>query len=223
MNKPIDLTPLDRMGWLADQPSALQKWVARTGRWRAFEAGDVIYDAGDAATGLYGLAEGSLEVAFPLSGHEPVSIFRAEPGFWIGDLALLAGHVSLVSVRTRHRARVLEVPGAAVRAHLTDRASDWPCFYALSYRNAANTLALLGEALALSPSARLARRLLQLATEEGTVRATQEELAGLTGVTRGTVRRALDRLIAEGAIATGYGHLHIRDHALITKRARGDD
>ena len=219
-----DLAPLDRLGWLAEQPPALGAWVAEVGRWRSFTSGQVVYEAGDTGdTGLYGLAAGSLDITFPAVTDEPVSIHRAEPGFWIGDLALLAGTERLVSVHAGAGARVLVVPGAAIRAHLDRHPEHWPCFYALTHRNMAVALGLLGEALALPPAARLARRLLQLADAEDVVTGTQEQLAGLVGVTRTTVRRVLKRLVVEGAIETGYRSLRIRRRELLERCARGPD
>lgn len=220
MERPLDLAPLDRLGWLAEQPAGLRDWVAEVGRWRSLAAGQVLYEAGETGTGLYGLAAGSLEITFPLVADEPVSLHRAEPGFWIGDLALLAETERLVSVHAASAARVLAVPGATIRAHLDRHPEHWRCFYALTHRNMAVALGLLGEALALPPAARVARRLLQLADADGAVSGTQEQLAGLVGVTRTTVRRALKRLVSEGAIETGYRCLTIRRRDLLERSAR---
>jgi hypothetical protein len=30
----VDVAPLDQVGWLAEQPKALQGWAKRHGRWR---------------------------------------------------------------------------------------------------------------------------------------------------------------------------------------------
>ncbi len=223
MTKTVDLAPLDRLGWLASQPADLRAWIREAGRWRTLEPGQLLYEAGDRDGGLYGLGAGSLDIAFPLVADEPVSIHRAEAGFWIGDLALLADAERLVSVRAGRGARVFTVPGPAVRGHLGDHPAHWPCFYAMTYRNMALALGLLGEALALSPSARVARRLLQLADADGVVLGTQEELAGLIGVTRTTVRRALKRLIAEAAIETGYRSLTILRRARVEAHARAPE
>jgi CRP-like cAMP-binding protein len=220
MERPLDLAPLDRVGWLAEQPGDLRDWVAEVGRWRALAPGQVLYEAGDTGSGLYGLAEGSLDITFPLVGDEPVSIHRAEPGFWIGDLASLAETERLVSVHAGRCARILAVSGSAIRAHLVRHPEHWRCFYALTHRNMAVALGLLGEALALPPAARVARRLLQLADADGVVGGTQEQLAGLVGVTRTTVRRALKRLVTEGTIETGYRSLTIRRRDLLERSAR---
>ncbi len=217
----IDLAPLDRIGWLAEQPEDFRAWVASAGSWRTLESGRLLYDAGDDPEGLHGLAEGSLDITFPLVIDEPVSLHRAESGFWLGDLALLAGAPRLVSVRVRRRARILSVPASRMIAHLQAHPEHWRCFYALTYRNMAMALSLLSEALVLTPTARVARRLLLLADADGTVTLTQEELAGLVGVTRATVRRALQLMIEEGAVTTGYGALRIADRAAVQRRAGG--
>ena len=78
MPKSSDLAPLDGVGWLAQQPPAFRDWAAATGRWRRYREGQVLYDAGDPSDGLYGLADGSLDVTFPLVAEEPVTLHRAE-------------------------------------------------------------------------------------------------------------------------------------------------
>ena len=84
------IAPLDRLGWLASQPEDLRDWVASVGIWRDYRSGQIIYMAHDAADGLYGLARGALDISSPDSGDEQVALSRAEPGFWIGDAALLS-------------------------------------------------------------------------------------------------------------------------------------
>ena len=219
MRTPNDLAPLDRCGWLAEQPAPLQAWFAGHGRWRTFAAGEDLYDAGDAADGVFGLAAGALDVTLSLTDAGPVAVHRGEVGFWIGDLALLAEGERLVSVRARRRSRVYVVPGRAVRALLQAQPEHWPRFYALTHRNTRTALHLLAEALTLSPDERVCRRLLQLVEPDGTVAVTQAELAELLGVTRATVRRALKRLAAEGAVATGYGRLRVCDRRRLERLA----
>ncbi len=116
----ISLEPLDRVGWLAAQPESFRDWVSRVARWRDVEAGEFLFQAGDPSDGLFGLASGSLEITFPLVAEEPVVIYRAEVGFWIGDNAELADEPRLVSVMAAVRSRVLHVSSAAIRAHLAE-------------------------------------------------------------------------------------------------------
>ena len=117
---PQDLDPLDRVGWLSRQPESFRCWVAENGRWRRFAAGETIYLAGEEPDGMYGLGAGALDVTFPLHGDEPVtlprrSLHRAEPGFWIGEAALMARESRLVSLSAAVESRVFVLPLGALR------------------------------------------------------------------------------------------------------------
>jgi CRP/FNR family cyclic AMP-dependent transcriptional regulator len=204
------LSPLTERGWLAAQPPAFVDWMALNGRWRSYRAGQTIYAAGEDPDALYGLGEGALEIAVPI-GDDTVTIHRAEPGFWIGDSALLAETTRLVSIEAAVDARLFRVPAAAVRALVDERPEYWRCFYGLSHINLTLAVTQLAEALALSPPSRVARMILRLADGEGRVPARQEDLARLIGMTRSSLQRTLQALADEGTVARGYRSLTVLD------------
>jgi len=206
-----DLAPLTARGWLATQPEALQRWAAGAGRWRFFENHQMLYQAGEEPDGLYGLGAGALDITLPLVGGEPVTIHRAEPGFWIGDSAILAQTTRLITVAAAAKSRVFFIPATAVRAVVAQRPEYWPCFFALNHLNASTAVTALAEALSLSPKARLARMLLRLAGDGDQVTASQADLARLIGMNRSSLQRALQELIEAGALATGYRRLRVLD------------
>ena len=206
-----DLAPLDRVGWLSTQPDTFKTWVAENGRWRRFVAGETLYFAGDEPNGLFGLGAGALDLTFPLLGDEPVTIHRAEPGFWIGEATPLAGGRRLVSLSPAAESRVFHIPQAAVRELLARDPACWRMFYEQSFNNVTTAVTLLAEALALSPRARLARLLLRLADAQGRVNGNQDDFGRLIGMTRSSVRRALGSLAEAGVLRTGYRWLEIAD------------
>ncbi len=208
---------MDRVGWLADQPEDLQQWFAQVGRWQRFEPGQLLYLAGDTADGMYGLAEGALEITFPLVADEPVTIHRAEPGFWIGDAAQFSRRARMIGLSAATPARILRVSGADLERLLADSPRFWPCFYDLSSRNVETALTLLSESLALTVKARVCRRLLALAERDRDIQITQDDLAKLVGVTRATVRRAIAELAAEGGVETGYRSLRLSDLSVLRR------
>ena len=219
--KTTDIAPLDRLGWLASQPEGLRDWVASVGIWRDYRSGQIIYMAHDAADGLYGLARGALDISSPDSGDEQVALSRAEPGFWIGDAALLSATPRLVTVTAMTDARLLFVPGPAVLRLLQDRPEMWPCFYMISNINLATALELLAEALSCPPRVRIARHILRLSgAGDDTIAASQADIARLAGVTRATMRRGLGDLLTNGAIETGYRSIRIRDRGALRLAAR---
>ena len=209
------LSPLAERGWLSTQPPEFQDWVARNGRWHVYFAGQVLYDAGEEPDALDGLGHGPLEATLPLFGDEPVTVYRAEPGFWIGEAALLSGATRVLSIVAATEARVFRVPAARIRTLLGERPEAWESFFSLSHLHAITATTLLAEALALSPRARLARMLLRLADEDGRVVARQEELARLIGMTRSSLQRTLAGLTAAGWVRSGYGCLLVHDQAAL--------
>jgi CRP-like cAMP-binding protein len=218
-DRTTDLAPLDRVGWLAEQPPDFRDFVAREGRWRRYPAGAFLYHAGDAADGLYGLGDGALDVTFPLVAEEPVTVHRAEIGFWIGDNAEFAEAPRMVSVTAARDSRILHVPSRAVRRLLAERPEHWRAFYRLSARNTETAVRLLSEALSLTVRARVCRRLLRLAGEGRDAAITQADLAALVGVTRSTLKRALASLGEAGAIEQRYGGVRVLDAAVLARFA----
>lgn len=210
------LAPLDRVGWLARQDSDLKAWFAAHGRWRTFAEGEMIYLHGDAADGIYGLAHGGIEIQFAPVGAEPVTLHRAEPGFWIGESALLSHAPRIVSLFAASECRVFRVPAADLRQLVADQPRHWKAFYELTHTNTLLALTLLAEALSLTPRARLARLLLRMSGEQAEVHANQEDLGRLLGMTRSSLRRSLNVLVAERTIATGYGRITILDRHRLT-------
>jgi CRP-like cAMP-binding protein len=206
-------------GWLSEQPAEFREAIARAGRWVKFQKGARLYTVGEDPAAMYGLGEGLLDVAIPISDEEQVILHRAPPGFWIGDGALLSSMPRAVSVEAAMESRVFAVPIAAVRRILYAQPAWWMYFHRLSSLNLILALSVLGEVLALPPRARFARLLLRIASPDGTVRVTQEELGRMAGMSRVAFRRAFGSLIEAGVVETQYGSLRIRDHAALRHEA----
>lgn len=211
----LDIAPLDRVGWLSRQPPEFRAWAARCGRWREYGAGQFVYHAGEPADGLYGLAAGGIEITFPLLAEEPVILHRAEVGFWIGDNAELAETPRVVSLRAAVPSRLLHLPTLAIRSLLADHPEHWREFYRLSAINVSLAITFLCEALALTPRARICRRLLKLAEGSSEASITQEDLGRIVGVPRTTLRRCLADLTERGAIELRYRRVGILDAAVL--------
>jgi CRP/FNR family cyclic AMP-dependent transcriptional regulator len=209
MQKMRNLEPLDTYGWLSGQPADFRHWANSVGRWKRYRPGQIVYSAGDKSDGAYGLAEGGLQIMFPLVADEPVVVHRAEVGFWIGDAAGLSAEPRLVTVMAAVETRLLHLPSSAINVLLANRPDHWRCFYQLSMGNLRLAVTHLAEALALTVRARTCRRLIGIADSNGDAAITQDELAKLLGVTRPTIRRCLQELEDIGAIETNYRKLRI--------------
>ena len=211
----IALEPLNKVGWLSEQPADFIEWVENVGRWKRFTSGQFVYQAGDKSDGAYGLGEGGLQITFPLVAEEPVIIYRAEVGFWIGDAAELSSEPRLVTVMAAAETRLLHLPSTAIRSLLTKQPEHWRSFYQMSMANVRRAVTQLAEVLALTVRARACRRLLEIAGQNGDAAITQDDLAKLLGVTRPTIRRCLQDLEDVGAIETHYRKLRVLKRSVL--------
>jgi CRP/FNR family cyclic AMP-dependent transcriptional regulator len=211
---------LSKTGWFSEQPADFQDRMKAIARWRKFRAGENLYETGDDPGAVFGLEDGLLDVAIPLSTDEMVNIWRAQPGFWFGDSALLADKPRGISITAFVDCMVLVIPGPALRRHLSQMPQDFGYFYRLSHRNVMLTLQVLAEVLAMSPRERFARLLLRFASQEGVVHMTQTEIGALSGMSRAAFRRSFSDLIKNGVVKTEYGVLRILDRGALEKVAK---
>jgi CRP-like cAMP-binding protein len=162
-----------------------------------------------------------LEIQVPQTSDEQITIHRAEPGFWIGESAILARTSRSISVLAAVKSRVFFIPASAMRAVLNEQPQFWYSFFELSHVNATRAVATLAEVFSRTPQERLARILLRLADSEGKVSATQEDLSRLIGMTRSSLRRILGELMDTGAVETGYRSLRVVDRTGLLKVVNG--
>lgn len=208
------------VGWLAEEPPEFRMRLAALGRWIALRRGEPLYEAGDEPIAIYGLGEGLLDLSVPLPHGEEVMVHRAPPGFWIGDGVILTGMKRAITVRAASTARVFAIPEGGLRHSLERFPGDWVSLHRLAARNAALAVTALAEMIALPPRERFACLVLRCVAPDGTVRATQEELGRMTGMSRIAFRRAFRALIDEGVVRTEYGTIRVLDRPRLEAIAR---
>ena len=216
---PSNLSPLDKIGWLAGESAEFKNWVQENGYWRRLAQGEDVYIAGDEPDGIYGLAHGILEISFPLDDVTNVSIHRAEPGFWMGESALFSRERRMVSLSAATDCLVFHIPAAAMERLTIEKPESWRAFYRQSHINQKQTVRLLAESIALSPRARFSRLLLRLSENGGDIVGSQESLGALLGLRFTTCKRIVASLVAANAIESGYGRIKIRDKDVLEKFA----
>ncbi len=215
----MELGVLGDVGWLADLPQDFRLRIAALGRWVAVPRGKVLFSVGDAPDALYGVGEGMIDISVPIDADEQVTVYRAAPGFWIGDGSLLSDMPRLLTISVPVDSQLFRVPGAALARSLESFPGDWRYLHRLAGQNGALSVRMLAEALVLFPKARFARLLLRLASPDGWVESTQEDLGRLAGMSRAAFRRAFASLIESGAVETRRGRVHIRDRAALVSVA----
>ncbi|MGE0624161.1 MAG: Crp/Fnr family transcriptional regulator [Pseudomonadales bacterium] len=206
---------LAQRGWLAERAPEVRSVLAGIARLKDYDSGAPLFLYGDEPDGIFGLVSGALDISLPRPDGQELTMHRADPGFWIGDLALIAGEARLVSVFAAEPTRVLYLAQQPLRQLATNDPRLYADFYALSHINVTLLLRLLVN-LATSPSeVRVAIRLLQmeetLTDTAAGIRMSQAKLAELVALSAPTLQRVLRRLEEAGLIELGYGRIRILD------------
>ncbi len=197
---------------------ALQAHLIRGGRLRSYANGEIIQQRGDAADGFWLIEEGAVMVGQFLRDGEFRAVALLGAGDSYGELAVFSGRPRIVDAVSRGESKVRFI---AAKPFL-DALGNYPVatrrlLSALSAQLQDTLAQLAGLRRATNPE-RLAGLLANMASSadhNATVRATQQELAELLGVTRATANAALRELERQGLVKRGYGTIEILDAPML--------
>lgn len=206
---------LTSRGWLSRRSAAFQDTLLGMAQCQSFEPGQNVYLIGDEPQGLFGVVEGWVLISSGADDGQQRLVHASGPGFWIGDLALLAQGARLVTVTTVGAARIVSIPSSRIERWAQDEPAVIRDFYALSNENTLVLLRVAGMDRVTRADQRVALRLLHLAEEQPEAQPwlplTQDLLASLCAMSVPSVQRALTRLAELGLLETGYGGLRLLD------------
>jgi CRP/FNR family transcriptional regulator, cyclic AMP receptor protein len=201
--------------WLAQTPPNFQDQLLSRADVLRLKKGELLYDVGDDATGLFGVAEGHVEVHAPRVGVEATLSFVGGPGFWLGDIAALTGQPRRVGIVARTDCRLLRVPRAQI-VRMTETDSEvWRSFSLLLARNYAKSMGII-HALKQTDPARRVAAMLAVVFEDNppgvtTAPASQWDIGELANLGRSKVNTSLKALESRGLIRRRYGAIEVLD------------
>jgi len=202
-------------GWFSERSEDRQAALAKLARLCRHDSGEALYHYGDPPNGLFGLVSGALDIVVPRSDGLEVTIHRAEPGFWVGELAIFAHKTRRVSVFAAAPTLTLHIPNAALRQLVRDEPRFYEDFYELVEANFANALQLLANLTTPTSEQRVANRLVLHDSlkpkAQAALHISQAKLAELVALSVPTLQRVLRRLQEKGLIEVGYGHIRVVD------------
>lgn len=202
--------------WMRELDAAQQERVRRDLFERELRAGAFVCHKGEAVEHWIGVVRGIVKVSNVSSSGKSVTLTGIAAGGWFGEGSLLKDEPRKYDVVALRDSRIAYLPRATFQWLLdTSIAFNRHLLHQLNER--------LGQFIGtveidrlLGPDARVARCLGQLFhpllyPEVGTrLEISQGEIGFLTGLSRQTVNRALQRLEREGLVQLEYGALTVR-------------
>jgi CRP-like cAMP-binding protein len=216
---------LAKQGWFSQRSPNTRARLSAIARLRTLSKDELIYMAGDPPNGVFGLVSGSLNISYPRGDGEDYTVHRAGGGFWIGDVALFAKGVRLVSVRAAETTTMVQLPMRDLGRLMRDDPRLYADFYALTYENFRTTLQIVTNLAIASADKRLADRLLSETTNRRNksdwISITQADLAKLLALSVPTLQRVMRRFVKDGLINQEYGRIQVIDHNGLIAVCRG--
>lgn len=218
-------------GWLAGCGWAFRRAVFDRAWVVSLPPDEFVFQAGDLAGGIYGIASGgfAISVASAIAPPVPASILRA--GMWFGNGPLVAERRRMMSFRATEHSTALHLPLAAIRELSTASIEAARAFASLDRINLQAALRTVSDLLIPQTDRRIAATLLRL-TQAGEgenpahssgFRLRQAELGEMANASRRSVVRALSAFDARGWVGLGHQRIAVFDAAGLARFAYGGE
>ncbi|MDX1669616.1 MAG: Crp/Fnr family transcriptional regulator [Limnobacter sp.] len=225
---------LMRGKWFSALPDQLQQFLVDQGTLKTLSAGQRLFSRGDAADGIFGVINGTIQIAGASkagSEDKQAILTLIDPPDWFGEICLFDNaprtHVALDD----SQASVLHVRQAAFDQYLLENPHHWKDI-GLLLTQKIRLMFFAMEDIALLPTPmRLVRRLVQMAEGYGirsrnsgmvcmrTLHVSQEKLSAILAISRQTTNQILKQLEGEGLLQLHRGTIEIVDYEGLKKRA----
>ncbi len=196
-----------------------------------FSRGDVLFRFGEPAERLFLIEKGKVKLTIPSPQGAELFVGILGRGEIFGELSIIDRGPRAMSARAMQDLDVVALGADAFWTILEDHPAFARRLLELMARRLRRADERTQDLVFFDAPTRLARKLLELADEHGTaygtdgqvriaVKVTQEEMAQMIGVTRGSVNRLLATFVAKGWIAWNDGCPVLLRPEAVMRRAR---
>lgn len=198
-------------------------------RRRSIKKGDILFQKGDEGTALYAILRGCIKIIVTTPVEDKITVAILNDGDFFGEMALLDGMPRSADAVALEETQLAVLDRDDFLMFLSQHEHAVRAILRTLSIRLRKTDDLLSEICFLSLSARLAKRLLELAKGESadgedvsmlTMRMTQKELSNLLGVSRESVNKELKTLRDKGIVSTARSKIVILDQEHLKKRAK---
>ncbi len=222
-------TILTARGWLAGCEPAVRRAVLDRARPVAFAADALVFEIGDPAGGIYGIARGGFAISATTAVAGPAVATIVRAGVWFGNGPIVAERRRMLGFRATEPSLALHLPLAAIRALSASSIEAARAFTDLANLNMQLAVRVVSDLLIRQTDRRIAATLLRLTrTDEGEIpqdpagfRLRQAELGEMANASRRSVVRALSTFEARGWVALRRERIAVLDAAGLAQCAYG--
>jgi CRP-like cAMP-binding protein len=218
-------TLIERNSLFRGLAAATLERVVQLATRRTYEDGATVFLRGDPGDALFGVMTGRVRISASRAGGKEVFLNIMEPGDAFGEIALLDGSPRTATATAMARSELMVIRREPFFELLRTEPQLATHLIQLLCKRVRWTAELMEDSALLGPPARLAKRLLTLASVHGRAGPdggtklvlSQEELAQFLGLSRQMVNQHLQTWREKGLIALGRGSVTIVDARALQK------
>jgi CRP/FNR family cyclic AMP-dependent transcriptional regulator len=217
-------TIIERNSLFRGLPAPTLTRIASLATRRMYDESEVVFMRGDPGDSLCGVVTGRVRISASGPGGKEVFLNIMEPGDAFGEIALLDGSPRTATATAMARTELVIIQRDAFFALLQSQPQLASHLIQLLCKRVRWTAELMEDSALLTVPARLAKRVLSLATafgraaESGTkVTISQEELAQFLGLSRQIVNQHLQTWRAKNWITLGRGSITLENPRALQK------
>jgi CRP/FNR family cyclic AMP-dependent transcriptional regulator len=202
---------MDQATFFLDASQELRRLFEKSFVSQTLKAGETLFEQGDYDDRLYVLDEGLLEVSIISIEGRKMSLNMLRPESIFGEIAMFdpgprtARIEAIEDCKLRYLGQSTLVPLMASEPHLAVE------LLSLAGKRMRWLSQQMEDQVFLSPTARLASKLLYLAGTNSKIAMSQAQIADYVGVTREVVSKTLSEWRREGIVALSRGNIEICD------------
>lgn len=196
---------------------------------RSYKPDAVVFLRGDPGDALYGVVTGRVRISASGSGGKEVFLNLMEPGDAFGEIALLDGQPRTAAATTVAPTELIIIRREEFLAFVKREPQLAVHLIELLCKRVRWTSEQMEDSSLLNVPARLAKRLLSLATSHGRktpagaqLKISQEDLAQFLGLSRQIVNKYFQTWKKQGWIALGRGSVVLSDERALRELTRKD-
>ena len=217
---------LTRSGWLSTLPERKRRTLLGASETRLISAGSTLYGVEDPPGGIYGIADGFVDVLAAPGPFQMRLVHVAGAGWWTGEAAVASRSGRRVELRARTDVTAAYIAAPSLERLAHQDPSIWRDIAALTVRHLDTTMLYAAAFASADLKLRLLVTLMRIvgpATDQGGsvhLPLGQSELAELTGLSRNTISRLLASLSDDLCVERHYGSITVNLNLLQSLLAR---
>ena len=220
-------TIIERNSLFRGLPAATLERIAALAARRSYNGDAVVFMRGDPGDALYGVVTGRVRITASASGGKEVFLNVMEPGDAFGEIALLDGQPRTANAMTASPAELIVIQRAQFLTLVQKEPKLAVHLIELLCKRVRWTSEQMEDSSLLDAPARLAKRLLSLASSQGRatpegaqLRISQEQLAQFLGLSRQIVNKHLQTWKRKNWITLGRGRVVVTNERALRNLTR---